>query len=57
MKKNEVKKLKKLRLSRDTLRNLTNSDIQKVVGGSQIFSCETDCYCPTRWPPSGCDTE
>lgn len=35
MKKNEVeaKKLKKLRLSRETLQKLTSSDNQKVVGG------------------------
>jgi len=47
MKKNEVKKLKKLRLSRETLRDLTSSDIQKVVGDEPI-SPETDCVCPTR---------
>lgn len=36
MKKNQVtetKKLKKLRLSRETLQPLTSSDNQKVVGG------------------------
>jgi hypothetical protein len=35
MKKNEVevKRLKKLRLSRETLHTLTSSDAQKVVGG------------------------
>jgi hypothetical protein len=33
-KRNEVKeKLKKLRLSRETLQTLTSSDTQKVVGG------------------------
>jgi len=34
MKKNEVKKPKKLRLSRETLQTLTSSDTQKVVGGT-----------------------
>jgi len=33
MKKNEVKKLKKLRLSRETLRELKSGDTQKVVAG------------------------
>lgn len=38
MKKNEVevKKLKKLRLSRETLHTLTISDTQKVVGGVSL---------------------
>ena len=46
MKKNEVKKPKKLRLSRETLQALTSSDVQKVVGGSD-FSCITDyASCP-----------
>lgn len=40
MKKNQVaaKKLKKLRLSRETLHTLTSSDVQKVMGGVE----ETD---------------
>jgi|1186.fasta_scaffold114337_2 hypothetical protein len=45
MKKNP---LKKLRLSRETLRSLTGLEIQKVVGGSEL-SCPSDCadaYCP-----------
>jgi hypothetical protein len=43
VKKNEVKKvteIKKLRLSRETLRALTSSDNQKVVGG--VETVETD---------------
>ena len=35
MKKDEVKKPKKLRLSRETLQPLTGSDAQKVVGGTE----------------------
>ena len=43
MKKNEVRKLKKLRLSRETLHALTSSDFQKVVGGASdnTFSCHS----------------
>lgn len=41
MKKNELaaKKLKKLRLSRETLHTLTSSDIQKVMGGFESDDC------------------
>ena len=42
MKKNEVEKVtetKKLRLSRETLRTLTRSDNQKVVGGVDSDDC------------------
>jgi hypothetical protein len=43
MKKNEVKKLKKLRLSRETLQVLASPDVRKVVGGSEgpVTSCIT----------------
>jgi hypothetical protein len=50
MKKNEieVKKLKKLRLSRETLQTLTSSDNQKVVGdaGCSTSPPNTTCICP-----------
>lgn len=50
MKKNEVKKLKKLQLSRETLRDLTDSDTRNVVGGqkeSAAASCQSACPgCP-----------
>ena len=44
MKKNEpaAKKLKKLRLSRETLHALTSSDTQKVVGGIDTDDCNGD---------------
>lgn len=47
MKKNENKKLKKLQLSRETIRNLTDSEAQKVVGGMSTQSSVCD-------PPSAC---
>jgi hypothetical protein len=40
----EVKKLKKLRLSRETLQPLTSSDTQKVVGGS-CSECQMSPWC------------
>ena len=41
----EVKKLKKLRLSRETIRELMGSDAEKAAGGNQTqsMSVETDC--------------
>ena len=45
MKKNEVKKLKKLRLSRETLQSLTSSDIRKAAGVSVGVSCPTSPNC------------
>ena len=47
MKKNEVKKLKKLRLSRETLQALTSSDVQNVKGGANIDEFPS---CPTERP-------
>ena len=42
MKKNEIEasKLKKLRISRETLQILTSSDNRKVVGGFESDLCE-----------------
>jgi hypothetical protein len=51
MKKNEARKLKKLKLSRETLRELTNSDTQKAVGG--VNSTPTRCI---GTEPEPCDT-
>jgi hypothetical protein len=54
MKKNEraAKKLKKLRISRETLHTLTSSDTQKVVGGDDTDICHVgtspDRSCPTE---------
>jgi len=38
MKKKEAETLKKLRLSRETLRDLKNSEAPKIVGGTIIMS-------------------
>lgn len=49
MKKNDIKKL---RLSKETLRSLKSTDVQAVVGGIAISfesSCET-----WVWGPCGC---
>jgi hypothetical protein len=48
----EVKKRKTLRLLRETLQPLTNSDTQKVVGG--VDSDEIVCCSSPR--PTGCAT-
>jgi hypothetical protein len=53
MKKNEVKKLKKLRLSLETLRDLTSSDTRTVVGGVVVSS---PTYCVST-QPEPCDSE
>ena len=46
MKKNEAKKLKKLRLSRETLKTLASSDIRKAVGASvEGISCPSHVGC------------
>ena len=50
MKKNEVKKLKKLQLSRETLRELTDFDAKQVVGGGA--STPTRCI---GTEPEPCD--
>jgi len=51
MKKNEIQKLKKLRLSRETLQTLTSSDNQKALGGGCTGapgnSTGTSPLCPT----------
>ena len=54
MKKNEVevKKLKKLRLSRETLQTLTSSNIQQVVGGTS----PQQGGCISTSPDEPCDT-
>jgi CRISPR/Cas system-associated exonuclease Cas4 (RecB family) len=44
MKKNEAKKLRKLQLSKETLRSLTAPEIQMVAGGSDPgVSCQSNC--------------
>jgi hypothetical protein len=50
MKKND---LKKLQLSRETLRVLTRSDVQKVIGGDPS-SAQSQCPgpCPATGDPS-----
>ena len=53
MKKNQGRKIQKLRLSRETLRDLKSPEAQKVVGGdSQVDSCPSGWWmCPCR--PTG----
>jgi hypothetical protein len=56
MKKETKKEVKKLRLSRETLRDLMKSDVQEVVGGAVKAagaSPESPCYgCPgDTWRP------
>ena len=48
-KKNDVKR-EKLKLHRETLRNLTESDLQKAVGGATLQnSCDTVTHrCSTQ---------
>lgn len=48
---------RKLQLSRETLRSLSERDLKAVVGGvSQFNTCKSDCYCiswdscPPTWP-------
>ncbi|HYN23038.1 MAG TPA: class I lanthipeptide [Thermoanaerobaculia bacterium] len=48
---------KKLSLSKETLRNLSERDLQAAVGGvSQLGTCKSDCFCisdnscPPTWP-------
>jgi hypothetical protein len=45
MKKTDIKKLKRLRLSRETLRELASSDARKIAGGNQenVPSCPSAC--------------
>lgn len=43
--KKKVMKVKKLQLSRETLRDLENSDSQKVLGGNQGPSVESQRTC------------
>lgn len=48
MKKKNVKK-EKLKLNRETLRNLTETDLRAVLGGAtRQLSCDTETFhCPT----------
>jgi hypothetical protein len=51
--KKRVLKVKKFQLSRETLRNLENSDAQKVLGGNQGGSTQSqhpdeECCRPTN---------
>jgi len=39
--KKKVAKAKKLQLSRETLRDLENSDTQEALGGNQAISCQS----------------
>lgn len=44
--KKKVVKVKKLQLSRETLRDLESLDTQKVLGGgNQVASCQSQCVC------------
>jgi hypothetical protein len=55
MKKNENKeKLKKLRLSKETLRSLTIPEMQMAAGASLGISCQSNCpgVCPVLTIPS-----
>ncbi|HEX5717591.1 MAG TPA: hypothetical protein VF179_15640 [Thermoanaerobaculia bacterium] len=45
-KKGLTKKVKKLKLSSETLRNLTKPDLQAVVGGATII-CSERCTTPS----------
>ena len=53
MKKNAVKKLKKLQLSRETLNVLASSDARKVVGGTVI--AVVGCSAILSAPGGTCD--
>ena len=44
--KNEL--LKKLALSKETLRNLESSDLRDAVGGATLTTCNTNGACNTR---------
>jgi hypothetical protein len=41
--KKKAQKRKKLQLSRETLRALSSSEAQKVIGGAIVASCPTRC--------------
>ena len=56
MKKDEVKKPKKLRLSRETLQPLTGSDAQKVVGGTGGCGCSISPATHCEVESEACDT-
>jgi natural product precursor len=47
-----MNKMKKLVLSQETLRNLTTSELQNVVGGSSPL--HSACTCPTTTQPLSC---
>ena len=43
---NKKRIAKKLQLSKETLRTLSERDLQAAVGGaSQIETCKSDCWC------------
>jgi len=46
------KKLKKLALNQETLRNLTATELMKIVGGSH--PPHSACTCPTNTAPLSC---
>lgn len=46
------KKLTKLALNQETLKNLTSGELQNVVGGSGPF--HSNCTCPTNTAPLSC---
>ncbi|HSK80948.1 MAG TPA: class I lanthipeptide [Thermoanaerobaculia bacterium] len=57
---NKKKITKRIELNKETLRNLSERDLQAAAGGvSQLGTCRSDCYCisadgscPPTWP--GC---
>ena len=49
------KKIKKLQLHKETLRNLTERDLKGAVGGATVRTCETvtcDATCDCSLPPT-----
>jgi hypothetical protein len=53
MKRKAVKRSKKLTLSAETLRNLTETDLQPVEGGATL-ACPTRLDCTATHACSGC---
>jgi hypothetical protein len=43
------KRIKRLQLSKETLRSLSERDLQAAVGGASVAieSCKSDCWCIT----------
>lgn len=49
------KKIKKLQLHKETLRNMTEGDLKEAVGGVTVRTCETascDATCDCSLPPT-----